>query len=446
MKKIFVYALLLSSVLASCKKEAALNVDLSKTNPSTFVPGTLDKWLASNFLDPYNMEILYRFDRFQAPIDKELVPVIEDQVQPVMEAIRDCWIEPYLQIAGENFLKPIIPKQIALVGSPQYNIDNTITLGTADAGRRINLFTINGYDKANVPGVEELMHTIHHEFVHILHQNIPVPADFEQISPEHIGGSWAARDNTFAIAKELGFITRYARMNRDEDFAETASTLLVEGQEAYTAFANTSSASGELRLKRKEQMVVDYYKVNHGLDFRALQDKILLAKEKLTGQKRSFVTNFSEGLYKGLTFSRNAASQPAAFLTAFDDSRAAVRAETGLSLSANFSLDFANLRTNTSDMILKFTAGSAGIWYNVTLATDPASGRLRFSLADPGAGTEYGNGDFLKPQMQTLLDYMTLRVLRGDWIENLIPNSKGVVAGFLIPSTNQLSFYGTLKK
>lgn len=450
MKKIFLPLLILSTALVSCKKEAALNVDLSKTNPVNSFPGATDIWLTANFLDPYNMEVLYKFDRFQAKIDKDLTPVREDQIQPVMEAVRDVWIQPYLTITGRPFLMPLIPKQVALVGSAEYNIDGSITLGTADAGRRINLFTVNNYDKTNVPNVEEMLHTIHHEFTHILHQKIPVPPDFEKVAPEYVGGAWISFTNTAAIAKSLGFITRYSRMNKDEDFAETSSFLLVQGQDAYDIYANSSVASADLRLRQKEQMVVDYFKGNYGIDFRALQAKVKEAKEKLTGFKVPFRTNLTSGAYKGFIVEKESVSQSAAFVTAYNTAITNVRVSNGITVDNKFELGFVDLKVNKTDMILKINGRSpsfdGSFWFNLKATIDPATGNVKFALGTVGTGTEYANGTALQARFKPLLDYLVNSNFNADWIENVIPGSRDVLAGFNTLPGGQLGFYGSIKR
>ena len=45
--------------------------------------------------------------------------------------IRDR-VDPYVEEAGSNFLKGLIPKQILLIGSASYNPDETVTQGTAE--------------------------------------------------------------------------------------------------------------------------------------------------------------------------------------------------------------------------------------------------------------------------------------------------------------------------
>ncbi len=45
-------------------------------------------------------------------------------------------------MTSKGFLLPLLPKEIALFGSGEYS-DNQVTLGTADAGRQINLYVVN---------------------------------------------------------------------------------------------------------------------------------------------------------------------------------------------------------------------------------------------------------------------------------------------------------------
>ena len=450
MKKNILYLLLSFLVVTACKKEEALNVDLTKSNPDLNVPGVIDTWLTTNFLNPYNMEVLYRFDRFQTPISKDLTPVREEQIQPAMEAVRDVWIAPYLSIAGSAFLKPFIPKQIALVGSAEYNVDGSITLGTADAGRRINLFTINDYDKTNVNGVTQMLHTIHHEFVHILHQNIPVPPDYEKLSPEYVGGSWISFTNTAAIAKDLGFITRYSRMNKDEDFAETSSFLLVEGQDAFDIYANTAIATADTRLRQKEQMIVDYYKINYSIDFRALQSKVKEAKETLTGFKTPFRNNLVAGAYRGFSIDKTASLQSAAFVTAYNTVIANVAASNAFVVDPKMDLEFVNIKSNRADMVLKFRARGGtfdgSFWYNLRATINPTTGSVTFTTAAAGTGTEYSNGTALTVRFQPLLTYLTTNTFTADWIEGVFPGSRDNIVGFSNSANGQLAFHGTIKR
>lgn len=455
MKKIFLYLVLLVTVTVSCKKEKALNVDITKSNLDTYEKGTLDKWLDDNFVNPYNMEILYRFDRYQTKIDKEVAPVMEDKVQPIMEGVKAIFIQPYLDISSKAFLLPILPKEIALFGSAEYS-DDQITLGTADAGRQINLYVVNRYDKDDYvsvmgsPDQPAAFHTMHHEFAHILHQTIPVPSGYEEISSSYVGSAWVGSGNPASVAKGLGFITRYSRNNKNEDFAEMVSTLLVEGQDFFDAYVNTATdAAAITKLRKKEKVVVDYYKGAYGLDFRRLQAKVRTAIETYAPVAITPVpTWLSRGAYKGFTGDKNATGQSAAFVTAYNSAVAASSVpQYDSPITSTFELVFTNPAVNRTDMILKFTDGAFSYWYNMTATiTTGASGTLKLVRAAQPTTGAYGNGTFIQVPMKPLLDYFTTKTFKVNWIENVVPGSRNTLMGFFDSSNNQLGFYGTIQR
>ncbi|RZK37631.1 MAG: hypothetical protein EOO90_24755, partial [Pedobacter sp.] len=89
-KNIFkIFALLLIVVLAySCKKEDPLNVDFSQYNIDNPVANTaLDKWLTTTFLDEYNIDVIYRYNRFYHGDDRDVASVKVDKVQAQMQTV-----------------------------------------------------------------------------------------------------------------------------------------------------------------------------------------------------------------------------------------------------------------------------------------------------------------------------------------------------------------------
>ncbi|WP_293312986.1 substrate import-associated zinc metallohydrolase lipoprotein [Pedobacter sp. UBA5917] len=452
MKKIFLFLVLLIVTLVSCKKEKPLNVDITKSNLDTYTKGKLDKWLDDNFLNPYNIEVLYRFDRFQASIDKEIAPVLEDNVQPIMEGVSAVFIKPYLEITNKAFLLPILPKEIALFGTGEYS-DEQITLGTADAGRQINLYEVNQYDRNSytsvmgTPGRPAAFHTMHHEFTHILNQNIPVPPGYEEISSNYIGSAWVGAGNSAATAKGLGFITRYARNNKNEDFAEMTSTLLVEGQDFFEAYVVSADAVAAAKLRKKEQVVVDYFKTAFGIDFRALQAKVRLAIETYAPVTISRpIENFNAGSYTGFLVDKNAASQGAAYVTAFNSANALTTAG-GYPLQNTVELSFLNRVTNRTDMVLKVRTNTAvEFWYNLKATVSVPGNTIKYALAAQGTATQYANGTAFQTRFKPLLDYLTTKTFALNWIDNIVPNSRNISVGFFDTSNSQLGFYGTITR
>lgn len=160
-----------------------------------------------------------------------------------------------------------------MVGGVNSNSNGTRTLGIADSGQRITLFEVDYLDTNNRANVTEFIHTIQHEYVHILNQNKPFDEQaWQKISPGDYTGTWHLE--VLQNSRNLGFVTNYARNNIIEDFAETASTILTSSKAEYAAILNSiTNPIGKAKAQQKEAMVVQYYKDAFNIDFYALRDE-----------------------------------------------------------------------------------------------------------------------------------------------------------------------------
>src|SRR5436190_14731500 len=128
--------------------------------------------------------------------------------------------------------KNISPKFFVLVGSPAYE-RGAVKLGTAEGGRKVTLYDVNDFRIKGMPGyvlsdtdnVRQVFHTIHHEFAHILDQNIDVPIEFSQSSASVYTSDWL--NVTPDEARNDGFISQYAISGAVDDWAEMVSLMLV---------------------------------------------------------------------------------------------------------------------------------------------------------------------------------------------------------------------------
>ena len=60
---------------------------------------------------PYNFDVKYKWNQFElGQVDKNVVPVKEEIVVPLLDAIRRVWIDPYVAEFGSNFFKQYSPK------------------------------------------------------------------------------------------------------------------------------------------------------------------------------------------------------------------------------------------------------------------------------------------------------------------------------------------------
>lgn len=275
----FLFAGLITMILAGCNKKENLNIDLPY-NPDTWVKGPIDNWILSNYTKPFNIEIKYRWEPYEVKINKFLVPVYEANVIPVMDIVKKVWVDPYTQEAGIDFIKKYSPKQFILLGSAEYNNDGTIVLGEAEGGRKITLTMLNDFDRKNVPAVKQMLHTIHHEFAHILHQTILYQREYKQVTPSGYTASWYNTSDAEALS--IGFITPYARASSDEDFVEMIATMLVEGKVGFDAIVNSAPAQARTFLRQKEAFVVAYFQNSWNIDIYSLQTKTEAAIKEAT--------------------------------------------------------------------------------------------------------------------------------------------------------------------
>ena len=278
-----IYLLLVAlAVFASCKKEDDLG-DVSAIpglGGDSWVATDLDTYIRDEFTIPFNVAAKYKWDQGELDFDKTLTPPREEKIKPVLSSIKKVWIDNYVAEAGKLFMQKYIPKFFVLVGSANWNTDGTITLGTAEGGRRIVLYVLNdfrvkgmqGYVPSDSVNIKMMFHTIEHEFGHILHQTVLYPQDFKRISVGDYTSNW--NNIADSTANEKGFISAYAQSAADEDFVEMISIMLTEGKARYDAFVNNiKSAEARSKLRQKEAIVVSYFKDVWNINFTSLQTR-----------------------------------------------------------------------------------------------------------------------------------------------------------------------------
>lgn len=294
--KIAAFFILLGT-LFSCKKEDALNPEIiSGLGGDTWDSTAIDKWIFDSITHPYNISVKYKWDQFELDLNKTLVPPKEEKIIPVLGSIKKVWINTYIAEAGLNFFNTYSPKFFDLVGSASYNTDGTITLGTAEGGRKVVLYVLNdfrtrdmtGYVPSDSVNIKQMFHTIEHEFGHILHQTVLYPVAYRSICAGYYTSSW--NNVSDADALRDGFITPYSMDAYDEDFVEMIATMLVEGKEGFESRLasikgnspnGTTPETAVARLRQKEAIVVSYFKTTWKIDFYSLQTRVRAAIKSL---------------------------------------------------------------------------------------------------------------------------------------------------------------------
>ena len=293
--KDILFIIVIAALISSCKKETFNAADAQNINGlggDTWAKGPIDNWIYDTLTVPYNIAVKYKWDQFEdlADITKILVPPKEEYIVPILSAVRKVWINTYIAEAGDAFFKKLCPKYFYLIGSPAFEQNGSIKLGVAEGGRKIILLAINyssvkgmpNYNIADSFWIKEMFHTIHHEFGHILHQNILYPQDFKNLNPSLITANWT--DYTDEQALKDGFISAYAMNTIDDDFVETISIMLVEGKAGFERMIasiptgvsdrGTTQAQAIARLRAKESIIVNYYKQVYNINFYSLQTRV----------------------------------------------------------------------------------------------------------------------------------------------------------------------------
>lgn len=281
----------LSLLLGGCSKEEELVAPDFKRLNSTLSTQTTetDKWISENLTKPYNIEILWHWDAKEVPMNKSYIPPYERNVLPYAKILKGTFLKTYEQVKGKAFIAPLVPKQFLFLGEWGYNNDGTITLGQAESGTKITFFGVNHWDEKDgddYPQIREAIHTLYHEFAHILHQNKLFSEEYEKISKADYTAQWFNENETSARTK--GFISSYSMLSKEEDFVEIIAFYCTMTPEAFNSRLTqqiratkedtperAKAEEGLAKLQQKLTIIKDYLKSSWEIDIDELRDVTL---------------------------------------------------------------------------------------------------------------------------------------------------------------------------
>lgn len=255
------------------------------------VENDFDKYIQHVYTAPYNIQFLYRWDDIESDMDYALVPANYENSIKMANLVKYLCLDAYDEVAPKNFLKQYFPKMLMMVGSPAYNNDNTMVLGTAEGGMKITLYNINNLDVTNTELLfRYYFRTIFHEFSHILHQTRDFTTDFDRISAtEYVGDSWS-RAWGAGEALQAGFISDYSSKEADEDFVELIAHYITNDSTAWADKMTTAGDDGKAIIDQKMGIVSSYLSEMWAIDIEALRSEILNRTANLDAQDLDNIT------------------------------------------------------------------------------------------------------------------------------------------------------------
>lgn len=238
------------------------------------VPNEFDTWLLDNYTTPYNIEFKYRFEDMESDDEYNLAPADYDKSIALAKFTKYLWLESYEELLGPEFIRTYCPRLMFLVGSPAYNTQGSIVLGTAEGGLKITLYNVNNISLTSI-NVDQLNYwyfkTMHHEFAHILHQTKEYSTDFNEITPSNYQStSWVNVSDQEAL--DMGFVSPYASSETQEDFVEIISIYVTHTAEYWDNLVGSASAEGQGYINQKLEIVKDYMTTTWGIDLDELRD------------------------------------------------------------------------------------------------------------------------------------------------------------------------------
>ena len=257
-------ALSFSSCDENClQQESVITADIVEKTP-------LDYWLEVNYLQPYNIEIKYRYEYNETDGNYYTVPADYDMAVEMAHIVKYSCVEAYDEVAGIDFTRKYFPKLLYFVGEWLF-------------------MNIGNYDFCSDDGGK--LKTIHHEFTHILNQTVDYPASFQLITGSgYLADSWSSEPwNTGYLQR--GFISAYAQQSDAEDFAETMSIYVTSTPEQWEEWMQEAEgtedepSNGREYIEAKLDIVRTYMRDNFSIDLDELRDVVLRRENDIASGK-----------------------------------------------------------------------------------------------------------------------------------------------------------------
>lgn len=274
MKK-FIYAIFVAAVclFSSCAKEELSKTSIFDMGEVAARQNAFDVWLYENFTSPYNIRVIYRLEDMETDLEHTAAPADFVYSQILSKIVKYAWLEAYDEVAGIDFTRSYVPKILHYIGSPLYEDNGTMILGTAEGGLKVTLNMVNYLQIDRDFLNTYYFRTMHHEFTHILNQTKNYDVDFERISSgDYVAGDWYLVSDSDAHKK--GFVRNYGMSSPAEDFADMTSIFICNTPSEWQAHLTLAGTDGAAKINQKIDMIKTYFASQYNINLEELRDAV----------------------------------------------------------------------------------------------------------------------------------------------------------------------------
>lgn len=285
---IYSLIIILTCVLGSCNNDEDVDKAHSIFSTEEVERAMFDKWILDNYTNTYNIELKYRMEDNESDMSHVLIPAEYTKSVVLAKIVKHVWLEAYDEVTGTpKFLCQYVPRTIHFIGSPAYEDNGTMVLGTAEGGMKITLYNVNDinpeYIDMNVLN-EYYFGTMHHEFAHILHQTKNYDPSFDRITENaYIGNDWYMTRTEEAWKQ--GFVTPYAMSESREDFVENIAIYVTNTASYWDNMLANAGEQGRTLIQQKFDIVYNYMEQTWGINLDDLREIVLRRQNEIAEGK-----------------------------------------------------------------------------------------------------------------------------------------------------------------
>ena len=252
-----IICLLLPCLLLACTNELLSEQSVVDAGTVQDPQTELDHWIADSITAPYNIEVVYRWQKNANTGTTFVSPPKPDNVKAILRAVRELCFETYRQenLGGDHFLQGKTPLRIYLYGGKNVDENGVELLNNPQlTPSEMCIFRVDDFKAGDANKMYALMRSVHHQFARRLAELVAYDRDkFTAISGHRYTGSteplaaplgYSKKEKDYFgladYANKRGFYTMQAFLSAEDDFAEIISSTLCSTPKEVNDAINTA--------------------------------------------------------------------------------------------------------------------------------------------------------------------------------------------------------------